>query len=35
MIHGDLRPKYIGLESEDQPNKILDRLGNALSPSKI
>lgn len=35
MIHGDLRPKYVCLETDGQPNKLADRLGNALSPSRV
>ncbi len=35
MIHGDIRPKYISMENQDQPYKLSDRLGNALSPSRV
>lgn len=35
MIHGDVRPKYISLQTTEQPNKLNDRLGDPYSPNKV
>lgn len=35
MIHGDVRPMYISTPQEETAFKLMDRLGNTTSPSKI
>lgn len=35
MVHGDIRPKYISLQTSEQPNKLNDRLGDPFSPNKV
>ena len=35
MVHGDIRPKYIVLETDETPNKLVDRLGDPYPPNKV